>query len=254
MNGGDTGRAPGPPGRWPRGRLALLAGAVAMAALLAMVIGAHQSASHPLDPIEAAIRAGWQHDTAGASPWVAQDRTQRECTRHDSRPPDREAVAIMEREWASIVFPVGGLDAGDWQRGAVLARGTAAASSPCLACHRLDARDVGPARSGPDLIGYARARAATHDHGKLVYEQIYNSNAVVACSSMPRFGAHKVLTPEQIRDIVAFLLAPESPVNAGHAASAQAPADGPRRKQAAGRLPHAALAPDQPGARRSSGP
>ena len=32
---------------------------------------------------------------------------------------------------------------------------------------------------------------------------------------MPRFGARKVLTPEQIRDIVAYLLAPQSPVNAG---------------------------------------
>ena len=35
----------------------------------------------------------------------------------------------------------------------------------------------------------------------------------VACSNMPRFGANKVLTEKQIKDLVAFLFDPESPVN-----------------------------------------
>ena len=32
---------------------------------------------------------------------------------------------------------------------------------------------------------------------------------------MPRFGANKVLTVEQIKDAVALLMSPESPVNTG---------------------------------------
>ena len=32
---------------------------------------------------------------------------------------------------------------------------------------------------------------------------------------MPRFGANKVLTIEQIKDVVALLMRPESPVNKG---------------------------------------
>jgi sulfur-oxidizing protein SoxX len=32
---------------------------------------------------------------------------------------------------------------------------------------------------------------------------------------MPRFGANKILTVEQIRDIVALLMAQDSPVNTG---------------------------------------
>ena len=32
---------------------------------------------------------------------------------------------------------------------------------------------------------------------------------------MPRFGANKILTVEQIRDIVALLMAKDSPVNTG---------------------------------------
>jgi sulfur-oxidizing protein SoxX len=34
-----------------------------------------------------------------------------------------------------------------------------------------------------------------------------------ACSNMPRFGVNKVLSEQQIKDIVAFLFDPESPVN-----------------------------------------
>ena len=48
---------------------------------------------------------------------------------------------------------------------------------------------------------------------KQAYTKIYNSQAVVACSNMPRFGANKFLTEKQIKDIVALLFDPESPVN-----------------------------------------
>jgi sulfur-oxidizing protein SoxX len=30
---------------------------------------------------------------------------------------------------------------------------------------------------------------------------------------MPRFGTHKILTVEQIKDLVALLMSPDSPVN-----------------------------------------
>ena len=50
---------------------------------------------------------------------------------------------------------------------------------------------------------------------KAAYEKIYNSHAALPCSTMPRFGANKVLTIEQIKDAVALLMSPESPVNTG---------------------------------------
>jgi sulfur-oxidizing protein SoxX len=46
-----------------------------------------------------------------------------------------------------------------------------------------------------------------------VYERIYNPQAVIACANMPRLGASKFLTVEQIKDLVAFVMSPESPVN-----------------------------------------
>jgi len=46
-----------------------------------------------------------------------------------------------------------------------------------------------------------------------IYERIYNPQAVIACTNMPRFGKNGFLTMEQIRDLVAYVTAPESPVN-----------------------------------------
>jgi L-cysteine S-thiosulfotransferase len=202
-------------------------------ATLVIVIGAQQTLPRPLNPVEAAIAASWAAPPAHTRLWAQQDITQRECTHYGNRPPDREAVAIMEREWRAIVYPADGAVFGDWQRGAVLARHTGATgpgsdagpatSAQCAACHQLEpgyapaskvAHVVMPDTSGPALTGYGRKRSFAASEAKLLYEQIYSSNAVIACSVMPRFGAHKVLSPEQIRDIVAYLLSPESPVNA----------------------------------------
>ena len=225
------------PGRWWNWRPPLLLATAAFAVTVAVAVGAHQTASRPLDPIEAAIQAGWQTTPSHARLWVEQDRTQRECTQHGNSPPDSAAVAIMEREWGAIIYPADGEVFGDWRRGEALARnaGTKAAGrldaadpagaesggpgGQCGACHRLDAggaasRNSGLSLSGPSLIGYGRRRGHDDTQRKLLYEQIYNSNAVIACSIMPRFGPHKVLTPEQIGDIVAYLLSPQSPLNA----------------------------------------
>ncbi len=48
---------------------------------------------------------------------------------------------------------------------------------------------------------------------KYTYNKIYNSKAYNVCSEMPRFGHVGALKPEQIKDLVALLLDPESPVN-----------------------------------------
>ena len=48
---------------------------------------------------------------------------------------------------------------------------------------------------------------------RYTYGKIYNPEAFSACSNMPRFGQHGILTEEQITNLVALLLDPESPVN-----------------------------------------
>ena len=48
---------------------------------------------------------------------------------------------------------------------------------------------------------------------KYVYTKIYDSKATTLCSAMPRFGHSGALTEAQIKDLVALLLDPRSPVN-----------------------------------------
>ena len=46
-----------------------------------------------------------------------------------------------------------------------------------------------------------------------MYERIYNPQAAIPCANMPRLGASKFLTVEQIKDLTAYVMSPESPVN-----------------------------------------
>ena len=56
-------------------------------------------------------------------------------------------------------------------------------------------------------------RGYTPQMQKYVYGKVYDSEAFAACSSMPRFGHNGVLTEQQIKDVVALLMDPGSPVN-----------------------------------------
>ena len=68
---------------------------------------------------------------------------------------------------------------------------------------------------GAPQIDLGKLRAFKPEAVKAAYEKIYNSHAALPCSTMPRFGANKILTIEQIKDAVALLMSPESPVNTG---------------------------------------
>jgi L-cysteine S-thiosulfotransferase len=165
---------------------------------------------------------------AGASPaWLArlaQDATQEACSRYHNAPPRSVADAIMAREKASIVYPNDGALVGDWKKGETVAQSSygerytdlparAANGGNCYACHQLDPRELSYGTLGPSLAGYGRLRTLAAADVTAVYERIYNPQAAIACSNMPRFGTNGFLTMEQIRDLVAYLTSPDSPVN-----------------------------------------
>jgi len=66
---------------------------------------------------------------------------------------------------------------------------------------------------GPSLEEYGKNRRFAEAEIKAVYERIYNPHAAIPCANMPRMGASKFLTIDQIKDLVAYVMAPESPVN-----------------------------------------
>jgi L-cysteine S-thiosulfotransferase len=90
--------------------------------------------------------------------------------------------------------------------------GTAAGGN-CYACHQLSKAEISYGNIGPSLYNYGKLRGYSEDIKRYTWAKIWNTNAYNACSSMPRFGEAGVLTEEQIRNVMALLLDPESPVN-----------------------------------------
>ncbi len=174
--------------------------------------------------IDAALAASW---STAAPDWKArlkQDETQRDCTEARNAPDAGMSEAIKVRERKRIVYPPDGVLLGDWKRGEALAQsgygGRFTDTNPaqanggnCYACHQLAAAEISYGTLGPSLTGYGRARGASAEARRAVYDKIYDAQAVLACSSMPRFGASGFLTVEQIRDLVAYVMSPDSPVN-----------------------------------------
>jgi sulfur-oxidizing protein SoxX len=184
-----------------------------------------QTASQPADPakVEAYLKA-----TFGKAPpeWQARiepDETLKICNDTRNNAPSGEADKIVARELAKVVYPADGKMLGDWKEGAKIAnngRGgqfsddaSTVAGGNCYACHQMEKKELSYGTLGPSLTAYGRDRNFSPDAVKAAFTKIYDSQAVFACSNMPRFGANKVLSEKQITDLVAFLLDPESPVN-----------------------------------------
>ena len=120
-------------------------------------------------------------------------------------------------------MPADGKFLGDWKEGKKVAnngRGgqfsddeKTVSGGNCYACHQLEKAELSYGTIGPSLTSYGKDRKYDPDDVKRAYIKIYNSQALQACSNMPRFGVNKYLTEQQIKDLVALLFDPESPVN-----------------------------------------
>jgi len=153
---------------------------------------------------------------------VPQDGLQRICTDTRDKPPAALAKQIEADQMRTIVFPTGSL-MGDWKRAEKVAqdgRGSmwsdkpgAPAGGSCYNCHQISPQETSYGTLGPSLLGFGKKRGNGPDMQKYVYGKIYNAKAYNACSQMPRLGYAGTLTEDQIKDLVALLLDPESPVN-----------------------------------------
>jgi sulfur-oxidizing protein SoxX len=173
------------------------------------------------------VQATLKRDFAGLGPQLLtrldQDEVQATCSRYRGAPPPDVAAQIQAAQFASIPFPPADKLDGDWKRGeaiAQLGRGLqfsdpadAPVGGNCYACHQLSASEVSYGTIGPSLLHYGKLRGNSEETRRYTWGKIYNAEAYAACSNMPRFGHNKVLTPEQIADLVALLLDPASPVN-----------------------------------------
>ena len=153
---------------------------------------------------------------------VELDEVQRLCNLHADNPPEEVGRRIEQAQLKTIKFPAGGL-MGDWKNGEKIAqsgRGAMWSDKPgvqpggsCYNCHQLSPKEEAFGTVGPSLAGFGRTRGNRPEIQQYVYGKIYNAKAYNACSQMPRFGHSGSLNEQQIRDLVALLLDPASPVN-----------------------------------------
>ena len=152
------------------------------------------------------------------------DEIQRVCSdAHDGVVPKDVAARLEKAQLATVKYPADGRMMGDWKAGEKIAqsgRGGQYSDNPknpaggnCYACHELSKAEVSYGTIGPSLYNFGKLRGFTPAMQKYAYGKIYNSNAYTACSSMPRFGHNGVLTEQQIKDVTALLMDPDSPVN-----------------------------------------
>jgi sulfur-oxidizing protein SoxX len=153
------------------------------------------------------------------------DEVQQVCSQYygDAAPPKEVAERLEKSQQALIKYPADGNLLGNWQSGERIAQSGVGmqytddpalpAGANCYACHELTPAEMSYGTIGPSLRNFGKVRGFTPEMQKYAYGRIYNAQAFSACSNMPRFGAKGILTEQQIKDLVALLMDPKSPVN-----------------------------------------
>ena len=154
---------------------------------------------------------------------LERDAVQTACSAPRGMPLDNDMLATLRAERLdAVVLPADGQYLGDWQRGAEVAgngRGLQSSDDPtqpnggnCYACHELAPSEVAYGTLGPSLQGYG-ARGQSEAMLQYTWTKLWDTHAYNLCSHMPRFGAQGILTEQQLKDVMAYLLDPASPVN-----------------------------------------
>ena len=177
----------------------------------------------------AMIKASFREQGIAKLDRLNQDAAQQACS-GDQPPSEAVAKQIEAEALASIQWPKDGVYLGDWREGETLAQNgrgmtwTDPAGAPsggnCYNCHQISQAEISFGTLGPSLYQYGKLRgvsdplsSATAPIVQYTWGKLWNSKAYNACSGMPRFGHAGVLTPAQMRDLMALLLDPKSPVN-----------------------------------------
>ena len=201
---------------------------IACTALAACVTGPSPEALDQL--AQNTMRASFREQGIAKLDRLNQDAVQRACS--TEQPPGEAVIKQLEAEaQATIQWPADGVYLGDWREGEKLAQNgrgmtwTDPAGAPsggnCYNCHQMTKAEISFGTIGPSLYQYGKLRGVTDAVSpgsaaivQYTWGKLWNSKATSACSLMPRFGHAAVLTQAQIRDLMALLLDPKSPVNA----------------------------------------
>lgn len=154
---------------------------------------------------------------------INRDEAQQLCSLYPADVPKDVADKIEKAQMQTIKYPADGNYLGDWKQGETIAqsgRGMqssdaigAPSGGNCYACHQISKAEISYGNIGPSLYQYGKLRGDSEAILKYTWGKVYNSEAYNACSNMPRYGHNGILTEKQIKDVMALLLDPKSPVN-----------------------------------------
>lgn len=131
--------------------------------------------------------------------------------------------ALYEIQRSTIRWPSDGKFFGDWKRGEAIAqsgRGLTWGDKPdtvngggCYNCHQLDPKELSFGTIGPSLTGYRNMKGFSEESIKETWSRLWNAKAFNLCTAMYRLGDTGILSEAQIKDVMAYLFDPDSPVN-----------------------------------------
>lgn len=196
--------------------------AIAMATPLMISLPAAADGDHRAKAISV-IKKDFQPRGQAGLDRLAEDGVQAICNRTGNKPPEYIAKQLEADQLAAVKYPADGKLMGDWKSGEKIAqsgRGFTWSDQPglpvggnCYNCHKIAPAETSFGTIGPSLYQFGKLRGNTTEIQKYAYSKIYNAKAHNLCSEMPRFGQVGALEEKQIKDLVALLLDPESPVN-----------------------------------------
>ncbi len=136
----------------------------------------------------------------------------------------KDVRARLEKQaLATVKLPADSVYLGDFKEGERIAqRGVGlqwsdndktVAGGNCYACHQISSQEIAFGNIGPSLKGYGKQRGNSKEVMTYTWGKLWNSHATNACSQMPRYGDANILTTAQLKDLMALLLDPKSPVN-----------------------------------------
>lgn len=207
--------------------------AIAAAAVLAVTAAPAQSTADYDAQLDKLMKASFRDQGIAKVDRLEQDKSNDECSKALGKPLAPELAKQIEAEnLKTVKMPADGKFIGDWQVGEKLAqdgggmtwRDKSIANSEnggnCYNCHQISKSEISYGSLGPSLYQYGKLRGVADpasDASKPIVEytwgKLYNAKAYNACSGMPRFGHMGMLNETQLKDLMALLLDPKSPVN-----------------------------------------
>ena len=206
------------------------AGLLAITLLLAGC-AAGPSSQDVAEATQKVLKSSFRDQGIAKTDWLDQDASNRACSEAQGAAlDDKLAKSIEEANLKTVKMPSDGKFIGDWKEGEKIAQNgrgmtwTDTADSPnggsCYNCHQISKEELSFGSIGPSLYNFGKLRgvadpasAASKPIVDYTWGKLWNAKGYNACSGMPRFGHAGILSESQLRDVMALLLDPQSPVN-----------------------------------------